>query len=495
MARTSVNDSLISQTQPQVRLTRRFAIAAAIALVVAAVVLTTLYRAKAVRDLETMAEGNNVMVARLLANSLLHSHDRREESLDLSALETSAGLAAAATIIAESVRGTAIAKVKIYDRAGMTVYSTDPAQIGQDKSQAEGVVRALGGSVASELVHRNGFSAFEGVIERADLLSSYIPIRAERPGAPVDGVFEIYANVSDAVRRIERTELLLTVFVCAVFSAIYAALLFFIGRTDRTIRRQHQEALALAAGIARAESASQAKSEFLANVSHELRTPLNAIIGFSEVIEMEKFGPLGTARYRSYIRDIHKSGVHLLEVIGNILDLSKVELGQVELRFVTADIGPMVQEAVRIVRGQCPDDGVAIDLDIDPLLVPIVTDATKLRQVVLNLVANAVKFTPPGGKVAVRAFRNEHGGCTLTVADNGIGMAPEHIPIALSAFGQIESVLARRHAGVGLGLPLAKRFAELLGGRFGIDSALGKGTTVTIVLPPEPPAEIAARAA
>jgi signal transduction histidine kinase len=365
----------------------------------------------------------------------------------------------------------------------MTVFSTDPAQIGQDKRKGKGVASALQGQVASELTHRDTFSAFEGVIEDSDLLSSYIPVRVDRPQAPIDGVFEIYVDVTDFVQRIEHTQFLLTLITGSVLLCIYIALLSAIGRADKIIGRQHEEALALTKGVARAEAASQAKSEFLANVSHELRTPLNAIIGFSEVIEMEKFGPLGTARYMSYIRDIHKSGVHLLNVISNILDLSKVELGRLDMRIELTPIGIIVQDVMGMIRMQHPSSQVEIDAKIAGDLPAIETDATRLKQVLLNILSNAVKFTPAGGRVEIQAGSDGAGGCRITVLDNGIGMAAESIPVAMSPFGQIESVMARRYAGTGLGLPLAKRLVELMGGRFAIESALGKGTAVTITLP------------
>jgi two-component system, cell cycle sensor histidine kinase PleC len=492
MAGSFVNIPLGEPTPPKLRLTRQFAIVAALALIIAGLSLTALYRAWAVRELEAMAQDNNVAVARLLANSLLYEASPGGGSMgvfDLSALETPQGVAAMHRAVVGSVRGTAIIKVKIYNLRGITVFSTDPSQIGQDKSKGGGVISALSGQVASELTHRDTFSAFEGVIENLDVLSSYIPIRVDRPLAPIDGVFEIYADVTDFVARIERTQLLLTLVTGAVLVGIYLALLSAIGRADKIIGRQHQQALALAAGVARAESASQAKSEFLANVSHELRTPLNAIIGFSEVIEMEKFGPIGTPRYMSYIRDIHKSGVHLLSVISNILDLSKVELGRMDMRIELTPLGILIQDAVSMIRMQNPNSQVAVSVNLDTDLHPIETDSTRLKQVLINLVSNAVKFTPAGGQVDITASDDGAAGCRISVADNGIGMAAENIPLAMSPFGQIESVMARRYAGTGLGLPLAKRLVELMGGRFEISSALGKGTIVAITLPRKRPLE------
>jgi signal transduction histidine kinase len=489
MALDLVNTSGNGPALPQLRLTRQFAIIAAMSLILAGLLLVILYRTWAVRELETMAEHSNVAAAQLLSNTLLYRAPEggmASRVFDISALDTPEGIAAMHQAVVESVRGTAIVKVKIYNRQGLTVFSTDPTQIGQDKSKGEGVIRALRGDIASELTHRDTFSTFESVIENTDLLSSYIPIQADRPQASVDGVFEIYAEVTGFVARIKRTQWLLTLVTGAVFAAIYVALLSAIGRADRIIRKQHQQALSLAAGVARAESASQAKSEFLANVSHELRTPLNAIIGFSEVIEMEQFGPLGTPRYQTYIRDIHRSGLHLLNVISNILDLSKVELGRLDMQNELTSVGIMIQDAVSMVRMQNPKSRVRIDAEIDADLRPIETDATRLKQILLNIISNAVKFTPAEGRVEVRARSDEDGGCHIVVADNGIGMAPENIPVAMSPFGQVENVMARSYPGSGLGLPLAKRLVELMDGQFRIDSSLGQGTMVTIDLPHKP---------
>ena len=232
----------------------------------------------------------------------------------------------------------------------------------------------------------------------------------------------------------------------------------------------------------RAETANQAKSQFLANMSHELRTPLNAIIGFSEVISSALFGPLD-ARYRDYAQDIHGSGHHLLRIINDLLDLSKVEAGRLDLHDGPVQIALMFETCRRMMGDRAAAAG--ISLDLEPTGLEVRGDELRLEQVLLNLVSNAVKFTPVGGRVTVSATLAPTGEVVISVADTGVGMAPGEIPRALQPFGQIDNSLARPQGGTGLGLPLAQRLVELHGGTMTIYSELGKGTTVTVVLPAE----------
>jgi PAS domain S-box-containing protein len=248
--------------------------------------------------------------------------------------------------------------------------------------------------------------------------------------------------------------------------------------TDITAIRQGEQAIERAAA---AEAASRIKSEFLANMSHELRTPLNAILGFSEVMERELFGALGDPRYRGYAADIHLAGTHLLDVVNDILDLTKAEAGAMAIQCEPTEIAPVVEMVRRIVQDSATELGLALEIAVPTGLVAR-ADSGRLRQVLLNLVSNALKFTPGGGRIAIAAASTEDG-IWITVADTGIGIARAQIPIALAPFGQIESSQARRHEGTGLGLPLAKRLVELMDGVFKLDSDLGKGTSISFSLP------------
>ena len=245
-------------------------------------------------------------------------------------------------------------------------------------------------------------------------------------------------------------------------------------------RETHQRDLIAARD--KAESASRAKSEFLANMSHELRTPLNAIIGFAEIIKNRTFGAT-SERYSDYAGDIHKSGTHLLSLINDILNLSKLEAGKFQLQEQDVDVAAIVEASMLYVQGQARQADIRISVSLDPEVRFIRADERRLQQVLISLLSNAVKFSLEGGHVRVASNRRG-GGLAITVSDTGIGIAPEDIPKALAPFGQIERKVRRKQEGTGLGLPLAKQLVELHGGTFSIESAVNVGTTVTFLLPP-----------
>ncbi|MEQ8357581.1 MAG: PAS-domain containing protein [Kiloniellaceae bacterium] len=232
-----------------------------------------------------------------------------------------------------------------------------------------------------------------------------------------------------------------------------------------------------------AELASRAKSDFLANVSHELRTPLNAIIGFSEIIKNQLFGPMGNQRYREYAIDIHDSGTHLLSLINDILDLSKIEAGKFELQEEPLDLERATKACFRIMRDRAEEAGVHLEQRFPAQMPRLKADQRAVKQILLNLLTNAVKFTGRDGRVLVYSSINQEGALVLHVEDTGIGIAEADIAKAMAPFGQVDSSLSRKYEGTGLGLPLTRHLVDLHDGELTLSSNTGQGTHVSIMFP------------
>jgi len=232
-----------------------------------------------------------------------------------------------------------------------------------------------------------------------------------------------------------------------------------------------------------AEAANRAKSDFLANMSHELRTPLNAIIGFSEMMHHDVLGPLGNEQYRTYIGDIHASGIHLLQIINDILDLSKAEAGKLRLEEEVFDVHEAIGSVLQLTSVRAQAAGLGQTIDIPPDLPKLWGDQRKTMQIVLNLVTNAIKFSPAGGHIGITCRADPAEGLSITVTDTGIGIASEDIGRVLEAFEQVDSSLSRKQQGTGLGLPLVRAMMELHGGWFELDSTVGVGTAAKVIFP------------
>ncbi len=232
-----------------------------------------------------------------------------------------------------------------------------------------------------------------------------------------------------------------------------------------------------------AEAANRAKTEFLANMSHEFRTPMNAIIGFSDILSNELFGPLGVPEYQEYARDINQSGKQLLELIKDILDVSQIEMGHLELVERHIDVAMIVQSCLRLVGERALKGRLDLAADMANSLPPMIADELRVKQILLNLLTNAIKFTPEGGRVRLSVGVDEDGCFRFAVADTGIGIEPGDIEKVMTTFGQAEGSWTRRFEGVGLGLPLTKRLVELHGGTLELASEPGVGTTVSLRFP------------
>jgi PAS domain S-box-containing protein len=251
---------------------------------------------------------------------------------------------------------------------------------------------------------------------------------------------------------------------------------------DITERRRTERDLTAAKELA--EVANRSKTEFLANMSHELRTPLNAIIGFAQLMAGEMLGPMATQKYVGYAKDIAASGEHLLGIINDILDVSKLEAGKLDLIEEPIDLAKVIRDLLRLLEQKARAGDVAIETRLEPGLPRLIADGRKVKQILLNLLTNAIKFSHPGGTVEIAASQQK-GAVVIAVIDHGIGMDSRELQVAVSRFGQVASAWSRKYPGTGLGLPLAIGLTELHGGTLTIRSAKGVGTTVTVAFPPE----------
>jgi PAS domain S-box-containing protein len=258
---------------------------------------------------------------------------------------------------------------------------------------------------------------------------------------------------------------------------------YLVGIISDITERKRMEKDLVAAKV-KAEDANRAKSMFLANMSHELRTPLNAVIGFAEIIKNELLGPINEPRYRDYAGDIHSSGKHLLQLINDILDMTKVEAGTYQLREDVCDVARMVGDSVALVRNLALQNELTVRLEVPENMPLLFADERCVRQALVNFLSNGIKFTPRGGTVTAIARVEPSGAIALAVVDTGIGMAQADIPQALAPFRQLEGSHGRKYEGTGLGLSLTKAVVELHEGTLQVESKVGVGTTVTAVFPP-----------
>lgn len=317
--------------------------------------------------------------------------------------------------------------------------------------------------------------------ERASFVTSYIPIiNFAMAGSPIDGVIEVNADITKLWAAIEEIEM--KVFGTFIIILLTSTIIIIINtnHAQSVVEKQFEVNKNLEEAIERIKNESSAHSQFFTNVSHELRTPLNAIIGFSEIMMSEPYN----AVHKSYIKDIHQAGKHLLGIINDILDLSKASAEKLAIDFVEFDLNKLIASTIRLMQPRADEANVQLTSELPRNHVIMQADPKRLKQVFFNLLSNSIKFTNQNGLVTVSVKEDEIKGLVyIQVTDTGIGIDARDIPKVLSEFGQVDNELSRKYEGTGLGLPLTRKLVALMKGTFDLQSAVGKGTTITLTFP------------
>ncbi|ACZ49467.1 sensor histidine kinase [Anaplasma centrale str. Israel] len=352
------------------------------------------------------------------------------------------------------------------------------------------VIFTVGEDVVADSIGRESLSGAQlatltsgGVLRGAvadGRVSAIFPVVSQDGGPTV--FLQVVKDCKKLARALSRAHGMFVIPIGATMISCVCLVVLFYRKSAKLLSSQYDANLELQEQKETAERESVSKSQFLANVSHELRTPLNSIIGFSEIIQSESLGPIGSEEYKEYISDIHQSGVHLLSLINDILDFSKAEANKLTVEFVKFDLSKIVDSSFTMVLPRAKDAKVELKKEMPEEPVVMLADPKRMKQVIINILSNSVKFTPEGGLVKLcTEIRGEQ--LVVEISDTGIGIAQQDLYKVMSVFGQADSKHSRKYEGTGLGLPLSKKLVELMHGTFSIKSEPNLGTIVTLTFP------------
>ena len=447
--------------QAEFRLVRYFTATSLIAFAIVAAVLGTVYRHLSIDSLVRTQEDANVNITLIFANELwakdFGPFVRAMTGRSAAEIRAAPQIPALHAKVLALMRGSSVFKVKVYDLKGMTLYSTELRQIGEDKSNNAGVIAAAQGRTLSEHVHRNTFSALEREELDRDLIQSYIPAYEE---GRISGVFEVYSDATPSLREIGRKLWLIGGTVVGLLAVLYGALFLVVNRAQGIMRRQSHERY----------------REFIAKAAHELRTPITSIYGFAALLKTRRYDP---AAVRDLVETIHEQAGRLVQISNELLDLSRIEArGARAFAFEPQQLAPLLERAA--AEHAAPGDARRVQVDVEPGLPVLRLDRLKITLALANILSNACKFSAPGSPVTLRAFR-EAGRVGIRVTDQGIGMSVEELGHLFERFWRADK--ASEIPGSGLGMALAREIVQSHGGTIEVQSAPGEGTAITIWLP------------
>ena len=450
--------------------------------------VTWMYRVVALEDLKLLTEKNTVTLSTALSNVVWpqiesmvkstvnheranHDHEQHIQGI-LQIIQTLLD-----EPIADLIRGTSVIKIKIFNLEGLTVYSTDHRQLGiQMDSNYKGNLALKKNKTISVAGFKESIRDYkQNELTERFIVSSYLPLNLKDNNSAM-GVFEIYNDATDIYQQINESQ---ATFASALFSAltvIYLLVFFFVRRVDRVVKSN----IDLAIAHDTEKEANQAKSTFLANMSHELRTPLNAIIGYSEMLQ-ENAQDLSDDESLEDSKRIHSAARHLLHLINEVLDISKIEAGQESVWIEYVKLQNLVDDVANVIEPAVQKNNNRLVIQFDDELDCIKTDAVKLKQVLFNLLSNAAKFTENGEINLI--LKKEGLWILIQVIDTGMGIKAENIESVFKPFNQADYSSTRRFGGTGLGLAITKHYCEMLGGSITVSSEYKLGTTFSIKLP------------
>jgi len=486
------------------RLTSFFSLVSIPVIILAIILLAFIYRLVVLEGLHRQVEQNNITVTKTLSNAIWEEIRVLELSPDSSEGRSlnNVYVEVISTKIYELLNNTPILKVKVFAINGETVYSTNIPEIGTVKSLDYPGMRVIKTDQPySSTEHADSFMAINGNLTNVDVLSTYIPVYNKETGI-VEGVFEIYTDITDSKKKIKESLFTFTVILAFVLTIVFLALYIMVKHAEKVIsrskdalRQKIQEVeninkaleektreLAIARDVA--NHANMAKSQFLANMSHELRTPLNAILGYSELIK-DEVGKFKNDEINSDLDKVHQAGTHLLELIDGILDLSKIEAGQMELHREAFDVENLLYEIHDTMMPLVKRNHNELIMDVELGGAILFGDVMKIRQILFNLISNAAKFTS-NGKITISSRLltiNNDKKIVFEILDTGIGISSKNLDKLFDPFEQEDISTTRKYGGTGLGLTITKRFCTIMEGEIEVDSEPGKGTKFIVYLP------------
>lgn len=473
------------------RFIRRLAVIGAIVMLVSALLVAPVRYMRESEDIRQTAEAYNESMANSLAllvrdrvQELLLSHDHIPDPVAGRGVQYL--LDSAFANLAQSSK---LLKVKLFDEGGHLIYSTDANEEGEEGDAEDGAfaLAMRDKETRSDLTFRPDMTTLTGQKGDRYVVASYVPVYADSGRQKFLGLFEIYSDVTDRKRAFSHEIILEMLLTIATVGLGYAGLLLAIIMGARDLDRAHQHSVKMVAQVAALSAAAEAKTRLLTAMSHHLKTPLNSIIGFSEMIEGERLGPIGDKRYARYAGDILDSGKRLLHGIDNILDYIRVDGGNLLLSPDILSPKDLLSGIVREMSPATVAAKVTLSMsDVPDDLTYLRADAKYLRQILRNLVDNAVRYNKPGGHVRLGAISVDAAHVAFTVQDDGAGIPAEELAGVFVPFGQRTQILTQFQDGFGIGLPLSKRIAELLGGSLSLEPRPEGGMVATLLLPRDP---------